>query len=44
YIVHYADTPESVDRKAGISVQRLCQLNMLQQSDPLPVGRMLKLK
>lgn len=44
YIVRYGDTPESVARQAGISVMRLCQLNMLQQGDPLPVGRMLKLK
>lgn len=44
YIVRVGDTPESVARQAGISVMRLCQLNMLQQSAPLPVGRMLKLK
>ncbi|MDE7350929.1 MAG: peptidoglycan DD-metalloendopeptidase family protein [Muribaculaceae bacterium] len=44
YIVRYGDTPESVARQAGISVMRLCQLNMLSQTEPLPVGRMLKLK
>lgn len=44
YIVRYGDTPESVARQAGISVMRLCQLNMLNQTEPLPVGRMLKLK
>lgn len=44
YIVQYGDTPESIARQAGISVMRLCQLNMLQQSEPLPIGRMLKLK
>ena len=44
YIVRYGDTPESVARQAGISVMKLCQLNMLQTSDPLPIGRMLKLK
>ena len=43
YIVRYGDTTESVARQAGITVMRLCQLNMLRQSDPLPVGRMLKL-
>ncbi len=44
YVVRYGDTLESVARQAGISVMRLCQLNMLQASDPLTVGRMLKLK
>ncbi len=44
YIVRYGDTLESVARQAGISVMRLCQLNMLQATDPLTVGRMLKLK
>ncbi len=44
YIVRYGDTLESVARQAGISVMRLCQLNMLNTSDPLTVGRMLKLK
>ncbi len=44
YIVRVGDTPESVARQAGISVMRLCQLNMLNQSEPLPIGRMLKLK
>ena len=44
YIVRYGDTPESVARQAGISVMRLCQLNLIKQSDPLTVGRMLKLK
>ncbi len=44
YIVRYGDTVESVARQAGISVIRLCQLNMLNSSDPLPVGRMIKLK
>ncbi len=44
YIVRYGDTLESVARQAGISVMRLCQLNMLNESTPLPVGRMLKLK
>lgn len=44
YIVRYGDTLESVARQAGLSVTRLCQLNMLESSGPLPVGRMLKLK
>ncbi|MDE6740736.1 MAG: peptidoglycan DD-metalloendopeptidase family protein [Muribaculaceae bacterium] len=44
YIVRVGDTQESVARQAGITVMRLCQLNMLQQSEPLPIGRMLKLK
>ncbi|MDE6379126.1 MAG: peptidoglycan DD-metalloendopeptidase family protein, partial [Muribaculaceae bacterium] len=44
YIVRYGDTMESVARQAGISVMRLCQLNMLNSSDALPVGRMLKLR
>lgn len=44
YIVRYGDTLESVARQAGISAMRLCQLNMLNEFSPLPVGRMLKLK
>lgn len=44
YIVRYGDTLESVAAQAGMSVMRLCQLNMLSESEPLPVGRMLKLK
>lgn len=44
YIVRYGDTLQSIARQAGISVMRLCQLNMLQQGDKPPIGRMLKLK
>lgn len=44
YIVRFGDTAESVARQAGISVMRLCQLNMLNENEPLPIGRMLKLK
>lgn len=44
YIVRAGDTPESVARQAGISVMRLLQLNMLSATEPLPLGRMLKLK
>ena len=44
YVVRYGDTPESVARQAGITVMRLCQLNMLDPSSGLTIGRMLKLK
>lgn len=44
YIVRVGDTPESIARQAGISVMRLCQLNLLNQNDALPIGRMLKLR
>ncbi|MDE5813131.1 MAG: peptidoglycan DD-metalloendopeptidase family protein, partial [Muribaculaceae bacterium] len=44
YIVRVGDTVESIARQAGISAMRLCQLNMLNSSEPLPIGRMLKLK
>ncbi len=44
YIVRYGDTLQSIARQAGISVMRLCQLNMLQQSSQPEIGRMLKLK
>ena len=44
YIVRVGDTPESIARQAGISVMRLCQLNLLNQNEALPVGRMLKLR
>ena len=44
YIVRYGDTMESIARQAGISVIRLCQLNMLNDAEPLVIGRMLKLK
>ncbi len=43
YIVRVGDTPESVARQAGISVMKLRQLNMLQEGQPLEVGRMLKI-
>ena len=43
YIVRYGDTLESIARQAGLTVMRLCQLNMLNEKDILPVGRMLKL-
>lgn len=43
YIVRYGDTLKSIARQAGISVMKLCQLNMLKESDNPPVGRMLKL-
>lgn len=44
YIVRQGDTAKSVARRAGISVARLCGLNMINESDPLEVGRMLKIK
>ena len=44
YVVRQGDTPKSIAHRAGISVLRLCQLNMIRESDQLPVGRMLKLK
>lgn len=44
YIVRQGDTPKSIARRAGISVLRLCQLNMIRESDHLETGRMLKLK
>lgn len=44
YIVRVGDTLESVARQAGISVMRLRQLNMLNEGENLPLGRMLKLK
>lgn len=43
YIVRQGDTPRSIAKRAGISVMRLCQLNMIRDNDPLPIGRMLKL-
>ncbi len=44
YIVRQGDTAKSVARRAGISVTRLCQLNMIKDNEPLQIGRMLKLK
>lgn len=44
YIVRYGDTLQSIARQAGISVMKLCQLNMLQESSPLEIGRMLKIR
>lgn len=44
YIVRIGDTLESIARQAGISVMRLRQLNMLNDTDDLPIGRMLKLR
>lgn len=44
YIVRYGDSLKSIARQAGISVMKLCQLNMLKQTDNPPIGRMLKLK
>jgi len=44
YVVRQGDTPVTVAQRAGISVMRLCQLNMIQDNEPLQIGRMLKLK
>ena len=44
YIVRVGDTPESIARQAGISVMRLRQLNLLNENEQLPIGRMLKLR
>lgn len=44
YIVRFGDTQQSVANQAGISIGRLCQLNMLREGEPLETGRMLKLR
>lgn len=44
YIVRQGDTPKSIALRAGISVLRLCQLNMIRESERLETGRMLRLK
>lgn len=44
YVVRQGDTPVTVAQRAGISVMRLCQLNMIRDDEPLQTGRMLKLR
>lgn len=44
YIVRQGDTPVTIAQRAGISVMRLCQLNMIRDDEPLQTGRMLKLR
>lgn len=44
YIVREGDTPATIAHRAGISVMKLCQLNMISDTEPLQIGRMLKLK
>lgn len=44
YIVRQGDTPVTIAQRAGISVMRLCQLNMIRDDEPLQIGRMLKLR
>ncbi len=44
YIVKQGDTLQSISKRSGISVMRLCQLNMLTENIPLEIGRMIKLK
>lgn len=43
YVVRQGDTAKSVAKRAGITVAKLCQLNMLKSDAPLEVGRMLKI-
>lgn len=44
YVVRYGDTVKSVAKKTGTRVLKLCQLNSLNENDPLEVGRMLILR
>lgn len=44
YIVRQGDTLQSISQRSGVSVMRLCQLNMLTEFAPLETGRMIKLK
>lgn len=44
YVVRMGDTPASIAGRAGISVMKLCRLNMISEFEPLQIGRMLKLK
>lgn len=44
YIVRQGDTPKSIAKRAGISVATLCRLNMIMESAPLEIGRMLKIR
>lgn len=44
YIVRQGDTLQSISQNSGVSVMRLCQLNMLTEFVPLETGRMIKLK
>lgn len=44
YVVRQGDTPVTIAQRAGISVMRLCQLNMIRDDEPLQTGRMLKLR
>ncbi len=44
YVVRIGDTIQSIARQNGISVLKLCNLNMLAVTDILQPGRMLKLR
>lgn len=44
YVVRAGDTLKKIAARAGISVARLCSLNMLSENAPLETGRMLKLR
>lgn len=44
YVVRQGDTVKKVAAKAGISVVRLCQLNLIGENEALQPGRMLKLR
>ncbi len=44
YVVKVGDTIETIARKNGLSVIKLCNLNMLTLTDQLLPGRMLKLR
>lgn len=43
YVVRYGDTLSSVSKATGVSILKLCNLNMLATTDPLEPGRMLRL-
>lgn len=44
YVVRAGDTLKKIAARAGISVARLCSLNMISENAPLETGRMLKLR
>lgn len=44
YIVRHGDTIKKISLKTGIPSLRLCQLNLITESEPLESGRMIKLR
>lgn len=44
YVVRHGDTIKKISLKTGISSLRLCQLNLITESEPLEPGRMIKLR